>query len=127
MKQPRPSNAVQRLVNREEVLQICFWLDGEGLASSYEADFIERFIDAQTPEVEAALTELANQGKLVSVAGQAGTYRFTDAGRKLAGRLFADGFSDMQKAGHGECAAGCCDGDDHSQCGSDCALSPAAG
>jgi hypothetical protein len=112
-------DALQRLANREEVLQICYWYQGEGFGERYDAAVLSPFLQCDTAAIADALTELAAQGQLV--ADDAG-YRFTDAGRREAGRLFADDFADFQKQGHGECDAGCCDGDDHSKCGDECLL-----
>ena len=56
------------------------------------------------------------------VAAPTPGYRLTATGKKKAGQLFAESFSDFQKASHGECDTGCCDGDDHSKCGDECAL-----
>lgn len=118
--------ALDRLANREEVLQICYWYQGEGFGDIYSARVLHPFLNCELQAIETALKELAARGELEQVADSGGTsiadYRFTDRGRKEAGRLFADGFSDFQKQGHGECDAGCCDGDDHSRCGDECAL-----
>jgi hypothetical protein len=113
-------DVLKRLANREEVLQICYWFQGEGLGDRYGAAALRPFLNCSEAEIDAALRELVDRGALMPDG--AGTYRFTAAGRREAGRLFADAFSDFQKQGHGECAAGCCDGDDHSQCGADCPL-----
>jgi hypothetical protein len=113
------NDALQRLVNRDEVLQICYWYQGEGFGDRYGAEVLAPFLQCGDAAIETALGELAQQGHLVA---EAGGYRFTDAGRREAGRLFADGFADFQKQGHGECDAGCCDGDDHSKCGDECPL-----
>ena len=81
---------------------------------------IETFLEEVDQPVRAsALRELVTSGDLQVDAVH---YRFTDKGRREAGRLFAEGFADFQKQGHGECDAGCCDGDDHSKCGDECAL-----
>jgi hypothetical protein len=112
--------ALQRLVNREEVLQICYWFQGEGFGDRYEAALLRPFLNCDEQAIHTALGELAERGDLESVG--AGGYRFTAKGRGEAGRLFADSFADFQKQGHGECDAGCCDGDDHSRCGDECAL-----
>lgn len=112
-------DALQRLVNREEVLQICYWYHGEGFGDRYNATVLGPFLQCGRAEIDAAFDELAAQGHLVA---DEGGYRFTDSGRREAGRLFADGFADFQKQGHGECEAGCCDGDDHLRCGADCPL-----
>ena len=115
-----PVPALQRLVDREEVLQICFWFQGEGFGDRYDAVSLRPFLNCGEPAIRAALADLAERGALE--AAEAGGYRFTATGRAEAARLFAEGFADFQKQGHGECDAGCCDGDDHSRCGDECAL-----
>lgn len=118
----KPS-ALDRLVNREEVLQICYWRQGEGFGDVCDTASIEPFLSCDAEAIDAALTELVADGCLEPASG-GGTlgYRLTAKGKSQAGALFADAFSDSQRQGHGECPAGCCDGDDHSQCGDDCAL-----
>jgi hypothetical protein len=115
------SDALSRLVHREEVLQICYWFQGEGFGDRYDATVLQPFLQCDAEDIETALKELASQGHLGPAEGE-DRYRFTEQGKREAGRLFADSFADFQKQGHGECDAGCCDGDDHSQCGDECAL-----
>lgn len=110
---------LQQLARREDVLQICYWFQGEGFGDIYTAALLRPFLNCDETQIDAALHELAERGALQRV--DAG-YRFTASGRREAGRLFADEFADFQKQGHGECAAGCCDGDDHSRCGDECPL-----
>ena len=116
-----PNDALTRLVNREEVMQICFWFQGEGFGERFDATLLRPFLHCDQAAIDAALVELAEQGHLRPAVGLPG-YQFTDLGRRDAGRLFADGLADFQKQGHGECDAGCCDGDDHSKCGDECLL-----
>jgi hypothetical protein len=115
------SDALSRLVNREEVLQICYWYQGEGFGDRYTAALLRPFLQCDEAAIDTALHELAAQGDLQSGEGASG-YHLTEKGRREGGRLFADGFADFQKQGHGECDAGCCDGDDHSKCGDECPL-----
>lgn len=115
-------SALDRLVNREEVLQICYWYQGEGFGDAYNATILSPFLNSDAEAIEAALQDLVAEGCLETTSRSAPAYRFTAEGKKQGGRLFADGFSDYQKQGHGECPDGCCDGDDHSQCGDDCIL-----
>lgn len=119
---PRKGSALDRLVSREEVLQICYWYQGEGLGEVYSPKLLSPFLNQPPSEIDASLQELARLGELEAVAPPGAGYRLTPGGKKKAGRLFAESFSDFQKQGHGECDAGCCDGDDHSQCGDECAL-----
>jgi len=117
---PTTGDALARLVNREEVLQICYWYQGEGFGQEYDAALLRPFLNCEVPAIDTALRELETSGALKR--REDGRYRFTDQGRRDAGRLFAEGFVDFQKQGHGECDAGCCDGDDHSKCGEECPL-----
>ena len=121
---PKVANALDRLVNREEVLQICYWLEGEGLGDVCDAASIKPFLNCESPAIDSALRELAAEGLLEPISGNGGLkgYRLTEKGKKQGGALFSDAFADSQRQGHGECPAGCCDGDDHSQCGDSCAL-----
>ena len=114
--------ALDLLVNREEVLQICYWYQGEGFGDVYIADVLAPFLNCDTDAINAALKELVADGHLQETPGSTPGLQFTPEGKKRGGRLFGDTFADYSKQGHGECAAGCCDGDDHSQCGDDCTL-----
>ena len=112
-------DALSRLVNREEVLQICYWFRGEGFGDVCDAAKLKPFLQSDVAAIETALRELVDRGDLQF---DGGGYRLTETGGREAGRLFSDSFSDFQKQGHGECAAGCCEEDDHSKCGDDCPL-----
>ncbi len=114
--------ALERLVNREDILQICYWYQGEGLGDVYNARSLQPFLNYDEVLIETAFNELILAGYLEIISSPTPGYRFTESGKKEGGRLFADSFADFQKAGHGECAAGCCDDGDHSQCGDDCLL-----
>lgn len=109
--------AVERLVQREEVLQICYWYEGEGFGNTFSVASLAPFLNCRAQVIESALAELAALGRLQAVTVG---YRFTEEGRREAGRLFAEEFADFQRPAHGECEAGCCESDDHSQCGEDC-------
>jgi len=113
------ADALTRLANRDEVLQICYWYRGEGFGDRFDAALLRPFLQCDAAAIDAALRELSALGHL---RADAAGWRFTDAGKREAGRLFQDGFADFQKQGHGECDAGCCDADDHSRCGDDCPL-----
>lgn len=113
---------LNRLVNREEVLEICYWYQGEGFGDVYNPERIKPFLHCAPDAIEDSLAELHQQGFMAITTGVITGYRFTESGKKKGGRLFADSFADFQKGSHGECAAGCCDGDDHSACGDACSL-----
>ena len=113
------TDALGRMMQREEVLQICYWFQGEGFGERYAPALLRPFLQCDETTIHAALSELASMGHL---RDDNGAYCFTEQGKREAGKLFAEGFADFQKQGHGECDAGCCDGDDHSKCGDECAL-----
>lgn len=112
--------ALARLVNREEVLEIGYWYQGEGFGDVFDAQVLLPFLKHDAETIAAVLLDLSAAGDLLP-AGTGG-YCFSEQGRRKAGRLFAEHFADLQKPTHGECEAGCCDGDDHSKCGDECAL-----
>lgn len=118
---PTPSS-LDRLVDREEVLQICYWFQGEGLGEVYSPKLLGPFLNRPAEAIAYSLQQLVALGDLKPDAHVEGAYRLSASGKKKAGKLFAESFSEFQKQGHGECDAGCCDGDDHSQCGDECAL-----
>ena len=125
MSTPEPNRepgALDRLVDREEVLQICYWYQGEGLGDIFNPALLAPFLNRGTQAIDTALRKLAQLDYLEPVTLPAPGYRLTAAGKKQAGRLFGESFADFQKPSHGECEAGCCDGDDHSKCGDDCTL-----
>lgn len=102
--------ALERLVQREDVLEICFWFQGEGFGDVFAPAALRPFLTCGEGPIADALAELAEQGMLEP----SGTgYRLTDDGRKSGGRLFAESFAEFQHVGHGECNAGCCDEEDH--------------
>ena len=115
-------SALDNLVNREEVLSICYWFQGEGFGEIYRPAEMESFLNCNAASILIALKELVVEGHLEELPGDSPAYKLTETGKKQGGRLFGDAFSDLTRQGHGECADGCCDGDDHSQCGDGCAL-----
>lgn len=98
--------ALLRLKEREEVLQICYWYEGEGLGPTLDADAVLPFMASDADLVRDVFELLVAEGDLERAARG---YAFTAAGRKKAARLFADTFTEFQLGAHGECTAGCCD------------------
>jgi hypothetical protein len=104
-----PDRALERLRRRDEVLEICFWYRGEGFGEIFTAGALKPFLNTPGGEVEAALTELVAAGQMQALARG---YAFTDAGRRQAGRMFAESFVDFQRPAHGECEGDCCGEDE---------------
>ena len=102
-------NMLRRLALREEVLEICYWFQGEGFGDRFTAASLEMFLSSPRADIITALESLAAEGALVQ---EGAGYRFSDDGRKRAGHLFHETFADFQVGAHGECSAGCCDSED---------------
>lgn len=116
---PTEPATVAHLRQREEILQICFWYEGEGFGRVFSTQALQPFLNSEAEQTQAALEELRSRGRLEAVDGG---YRFTELGRREGGRLFAEDFADFQRPAHGECEDGCCEEDDHSRCSDDCAF-----
>lgn len=91
---------------RDEVLQVMYWMLGEGIAHEVDAPYVARFLVIPEENIVAALAGL-RQARLVLRGAAAGSYRLTKDGIVEGGRRFADEFSDLTKQPHGECAPGC--------------------
>src|SRR5216683_315044 len=82
--QPK-SDALRALYWREEILQVMFWLKGEGLGERANWPMIERFLGVEVRIGSAYLDRLVEEG----------------------GRIFSEEFADLTRPGHGECGPDC--------------------
>ena len=105
--------ALRRIAEREEILEICYWYRGEGFGGRFTVTALAPFLAKGQEEIGAIMESLVSEGALLR---DGPAYRLSVTGTKAAGRLFHDTFTEFQLGSHGECTAGCCDGDDHSQC-----------
>ncbi len=97
----------EQLAARDEILQVMYWLRGEGLAKDVNANDLTRWMTADAMRIHSLLVQLA-EAKLVEPTSasesSAVRFRLTAAGVKEGGRRFADEFADLTKPGHFECA-----------------------
>lgn len=98
------SNAMAR---RDEVLELLYWLEGEGIPGTSTVAGMARFMVCPPEEVAEVLAHLVERGD-VEVEGDS-EYRLTTTGRREAGRRFAEQFAGMTDQGHGECSDPNCD------------------
>lgn len=99
------------LERRDEILQITFWLHGEGFGPDVAVADILRFVDDEAAVV-AALGQLVEDGYLEAVGGldAPARYRFTSVGLKEGHRRFMDEFEPyLARGAHGECGTADCD------------------
>jgi len=98
------SAALQALYWRSEILQVIYWLRGEGLGDVVDAVLIERFLGVEANIGVTYLERLVDDGYLErSVAG----YTLSPSGLEEGAVEFAASFSDLTKPAHGECSADC--------------------
>lgn len=98
------------LAAADEVLQILYWLRGEGLLADVGVADLRRFLDAAEQDLVTVLDRLTRTGLVMRIAAD-GAARFvlTAEGIREGGRRFADEFADMTRPGHGECGDPECD------------------
>jgi hydrogenase maturation protease len=108
---PGVTGAVDDLKRRDEILQIMFWLHGEGLGPDVAPAEIVRFVD-DAPAVHATLGRLVEDGYAEPVTDAEGAvrYRLTALGMPEGRRRFLDEFEPyLARGGHGECGTADCD------------------
>ena len=102
--------SLRRLQDSEEVLQICYWFQGEGLGEQFTPERVLTFLNSPRERVIEIFQILADEGDLEQTAGEG--YTFSVEGKRKAGRLFYENFTELQLGSHGECNAGCCDSEE---------------
>lgn len=108
----RGQHPIDYLHWRDEILQVMYWMKGEGLGSQPTAAQIENFLGGASDVVAATLQQMVADG-YVELA-ESGGYGLTDVGRREGGRSFTDEFHGLTHQGHGECSPDCefCHGPD---------------
>ena len=109
MSDAKDTNALDRMIVREDVLQICYWYQGEGFGDRFSPQSVMPFLQNDLEVVAEVMAELAEDGTLTREDDQ---YRFSAGGKRKAGVMFYETFTEFQQSSHGECNAGCCDGDE---------------
>lgn len=110
MQEKIEKSALRALFWRDEILQVLYWMDGEGFGNEFSVDQILPLLQTNRANLLFHLEKLAREGYLARKSGNPGDkvqFGFTNFGKKEAGRRFSEAFSGMQKAGHGECGPDC--------------------
>ena len=92
---------------QDEILQVMYWMRGEGFGEKIVVADLQRFLDATDEVMTANLTQLITNG-LVNL-DVTGKYELSASGVKEGGRRFADEFDGMLNPGHYECNDPECD------------------
>lgn len=101
-----------KLQCRDEILQVLFWLAGEGFETEMTQEGIARFVAWPESAVRTALDETVELGLVMPSAGADGVrYELTEAGRREGGRRFAEEFAGTfaHSAHGGLCSDPTCD------------------
>jgi predicted transcriptional regulator len=108
----RKSSALDDLYWQDEILQVMFWLLGEGFAEEVSVAELRRFLDGDPTMLADNLAHLAECGLVLEGNN---TYRLTEMGTEEAQRRFVDEFRPLLgRTGHGECNDDCwCHDPDH--------------
>ncbi|HYY45080.1 MAG TPA: hypothetical protein VE975_07820 [Actinomycetota bacterium] len=99
------SESLRALFWRDEILQVMFWLKGEGLGDRVDPLTLERFLGVDAQLASGYLDKLVEEGLLAR--GSDDLYELTDQGHLHGARVFADEFSELTRPAHGECGADC--------------------
>ncbi len=101
---PPKSEALRLLYWRSEILQVMYWLRGEGLGDVVDAPLLERFLGVEAELGVGYLERLVEDGYLEqSPPG----YVLSERGLREGRTEFALSFSDLTRPAHGECSADC--------------------
>lgn len=101
---PPKSEALRALYWRSEILQVMFWLRGEGLGETIDAPLLERFLGVQAQVGVGYLDRLVLDGYLELAPGG---YVLSETGLAEGRTEFAMSFSDLTRPAHGECSEDC--------------------
>jgi hypothetical protein len=107
MKHPpesQESGALNHIFWRDEILQVMFWMRGEGLSDAPSAEELAPFLTTDAESLRPHLEHMVADG-LVTRVERAGAIRYalSERGRKDGGRLFQEEFEGLTNQAHGEC------------------------
>jgi hypothetical protein len=101
---PPKSPALRAMFWRSEILQVMYWLRGEGLGDVVDPPLLERFLGVDASVGVRYLEQLVQDGYLEPVRGG---YAMSESGLAEGRTEFAMSFADMTRPTHGECSADC--------------------
>lgn len=110
MEDANKHDALDALFWREEILQVLYWMQGEGLADAVPVSRLLSLLNTTPEHLLGHLQKNREAGYLSSADAtltENSTVQLTPAGKKEAGVIFRNAFEGMQKAGHGECGPDC--------------------
>jgi hypothetical protein len=103
-RQPK-SPQLRQVYWRDEILQLLFWIEGEGLGSEIDLETMDRFLGPESEIAALHLDRLVREDYLVR--RPSGRFALADRGRSEGSRLFAEEFAALSAPSHGQCGAEC--------------------
>ena len=98
------SAALAAMYWRSEILQVMYWLRGEGFGDMVDAGLLERFLGVEASIGVSYLERLVTEGYLVD---DGPFFSLSDLGLSEGAAEFASSFADLMRPTHGECDADC--------------------
>lgn len=90
---------------RDEILQVMYWMSGEGLGETVAPANLVSFLAAEEGVIAMVMARAVEDRFLEMVGVDA--YRLTELGKDAGKRSFTLEFEEMTARGHGECSADC--------------------
>lgn len=116
--QCNPNPELGSLKTRDELLQVMYWMTGEGLGSKFSIADLQRFLPSEQAVLAEDLQVMVSSGLLER--GEDNKFALTEQGKREGGRRFADEFESMTKPGHFECDEPDCDCHNPESIGKEC-------
>jgi hypothetical protein len=101
----RSTPELEYLFWRDEILQVMYWMLGEGFGTEVGPNQIKVFLGGDEPQLQAIMDRVAREGFLSAVDG--GLYALTPLGKDAGKRAFAMEFEGLTGQAHGECDDDC--------------------
>ena len=104
MVRPPKSETLRALYWRSEILQVMYWLRGEGLDDDVDLAVVTRFLGVEAAVAAHYLERLVDEGYLHCAAGH---YALSERGASQGALEFATAFGDMVRPAPGACSRDC--------------------
>lgn len=98
------SEALRALYWRSEILQVMYWLRGEGLGDVVDAPLLERFLGVDAEVGTGYLDRLVDEGYLGRVGDG---FMLSQQGLEEGATEFAMSFAELTRPAHGDCSEDC--------------------
>ncbi|MDP8971530.1 MAG: hypothetical protein M3N52_13725 [Actinomycetota bacterium] len=98
------SEALRALYWRSEILQVMYWLRGEGLGDVVDAALLERFLGVDAEIGTGYLDRLVDEGYLNRI-GEG--FMLSQQGLDEGATEFAMSFAELTRPAHGDCSDDC--------------------